>query len=250
MLKGIYKIHCKGNGKIYIGSSVNIEHRWKVHLRKLRKGNHVNPHLQSSYNKYGEDSFSFSVLEALPDGCSSHEIRDKEQHYLDSMNWSESFNICKDSRGGEVIPEANERRRESLKKIHQENPNIIRGSNDPFYGREHTDATKELIGSKNRGKVRSEDFKKKKSELMSTRRGKHHSKEYRELLKEKYAGGNNPAAKSVTVNGVTYPTKKAAQQALGLKYGYQLDKILNAERLSREGVESSDSKQVPPANAG
>lgn len=37
---GVYLITNNINGKMYIGSSINIERRWKEHLRDLRNGNH------------------------------------------------------------------------------------------------------------------------------------------------------------------------------------------------------------------
>lgn len=249
VLKGVYSIVCEANGKGYIGSSKNIQDRWKRHLRLLKKGNHVNPYLQSTFNKYGESSFRFSIVELLPE-ASPKEIREVEQIYLDLMNWDESLNICKDSRGGEMTVEANERRRDSLRKYYEENPDAIRGENNPFFGKNHDQSSKDLISTANTGKVRSEEFKRQKSELMSRRRGKHHTKEHRENLREKYLGGGNPMAVEVTVNGIVYATKQEAVKALGLKYNYQLDKLLNAERLSREGVESSDSKRVSPSDEG
>ena len=249
VLKGVYSIVCEYNGKGYIGSSKNIQDRWKRHLRQLKRGNHVNPHLQSTFDKYGESSFKFSVVELLPE-ASPKEIREVEQIYLDLMDWGESLNICKDSRGGEVTEEANERRRDSLKKYHKENPDAIRGENNPFFGRTHDQSSKDLVSVANTGKVRSEEFKKQKSELMSRRRGKHHTEEHRGNLRDKYSGSGNPMAIRVTLNGVTYQTKREAVKALGLKYNYQLDKLLNAERLSREGVESSDSKRVSPSEEG
>ena len=62
-LSGVYQIRCKDNGKIYVGSAVNLEWRWRSHRRDLSNGVHVNPHLQSAWNLYGEASFEFSVLE-------------------------------------------------------------------------------------------------------------------------------------------------------------------------------------------
>lgn len=249
MLSGIYTITCLTTDKGYLGSSINIPSRWKKHLRSLRKGNHANRYLQNSYNKYGESSLQFKVIEELS-GLTEKEIREVEQIYLDQMDWSTSFNICKDSRGGEVTDEANQRRKESLKEFHRNNPDAVRGENNPFFGQTHTQEVKDFISETNTGLKRSEEFKKTKSELMSSRKGQHHRKEYLDELSEKYSGEGNPMAVSVTVNGVTYPTKKQALTALGLKYGYQLSRILNAERLSREGVESSDSKRVSPSDEG
>ena len=108
MLSGVYSIACEANGKGYIGSSINVASRWKKHLYLLRKGNHINPLLQSSFNKYGESSFEFHLVEDLT-GLTEKEIRETEQTYLDLIDWRVSFNICKDSRGGKVTEEANER---------------------------------------------------------------------------------------------------------------------------------------------
>ena len=36
MTCGIYKIYCKGNSRIYIGSSNNIERRFREHISNLK----------------------------------------------------------------------------------------------------------------------------------------------------------------------------------------------------------------------
>lgn len=60
---GIYAIRNNTNNKIYIGSTKKSFHSRKTkHLNSLRKGVHNNTHLQSSYNKYGESSFTFEIL--------------------------------------------------------------------------------------------------------------------------------------------------------------------------------------------
>jgi len=60
---GIYQIRCNTNGKIYIGSAVNMLARWAYHRRSLLRGVHKNQHLQQAWNKYGEENFEFTVLE-------------------------------------------------------------------------------------------------------------------------------------------------------------------------------------------
>lgn len=62
-LPGIYQIRCKANGKIYIGSAVNLRARWDLHRHSLNIKQHYNPHLQSAWNLHGEESFEFSVLQ-------------------------------------------------------------------------------------------------------------------------------------------------------------------------------------------
>lgn len=79
---GIYKIENLVNGKVYIGQSININQRWSKHKADLRHNNHDNVHLQNSWNKYGEDSFSFEVIE----NCSEQELNDKEIYWINEYN--------------------------------------------------------------------------------------------------------------------------------------------------------------------
>lgn len=89
---GIYKITNKVNNKIYIGSVCtsstsnkknNFRRRWQFHMNYLRKGKHSNPHLQYSFNKHGEDSFIFEIIEVIEDKYNVSLILDREQYYLD-----------------------------------------------------------------------------------------------------------------------------------------------------------------------
>jgi len=50
---GIYSILNKLNNKTYIGSSCDIERRWRHHRQNLNKGIHHCIHLQRAWNKYG-----------------------------------------------------------------------------------------------------------------------------------------------------------------------------------------------------
>jgi group I intron endonuclease len=76
---GIYII-AGANGISYIGSTVNFQQRWRGHRSKLRRGVHDNPHLQHAWNKYGEGSFEFGVLEYLED---PKELHLAEQFWMD-----------------------------------------------------------------------------------------------------------------------------------------------------------------------
>jgi len=75
---GLYTIKNKVNQKIYVGSSNNINKRWVMHKIALRKGCHANHHLQSSWSKYGEESFEFSILIE----CSEVELLLKESEAI------------------------------------------------------------------------------------------------------------------------------------------------------------------------
>jgi group I intron endonuclease len=78
-MKAIYQILNKKNNKFYIGSSNNIENRFRSHKYKLRKNIHHSPILQKSYNKYGKNNFEFRILEETDN------LLEREQYYLDKL---------------------------------------------------------------------------------------------------------------------------------------------------------------------
>lgn len=64
-IAGIYKITNIINGKCYIGQSINLNIRLRIHLWSLKKNQHASQHLQNAVNKYGIESFSFEVIEKI-----------------------------------------------------------------------------------------------------------------------------------------------------------------------------------------
>ena len=84
---GIYCIFNLVNGKRYIGSSVDIYNRWHEHIHNLKNGKSHNKHLQSAWDKYGEDNFLFEVLEF----CTQNNQFEREQYYMDFMNPEYNF---------------------------------------------------------------------------------------------------------------------------------------------------------------
>lgn len=89
---GIYVIVCLVNHKKYIGSSVNIERRWKSHLYNLRKNYHCNYYLQSDWNEYGEDNFQFDIVEICSEDC----LIQRESFYVNNykcLNRKFGYNI-------------------------------------------------------------------------------------------------------------------------------------------------------------
>jgi len=78
---GIYQILCKPTGKVYIGSAVYLMQRKAEHRRALSSGIHHSSHLQRAWNKYGPESFYFSVLEY----CDIELLIEREQSFIDSI---------------------------------------------------------------------------------------------------------------------------------------------------------------------
>lgn len=90
---GIYKIECLTNGKVYIGQAETFAIRFRSHKNALKAGRHTNVNLQRSWNKYGEVSFVFSVIEQIHD---IHTLDIREQHWIDAfIQIGRVFNTCK-----------------------------------------------------------------------------------------------------------------------------------------------------------
>ena len=68
----VYTITNKITGKIYVGETIWKHRRWVQHRRELSKGTHESTRFQEDYDKYGIDSFEFSVYKTI-------EGKDKEK---------------------------------------------------------------------------------------------------------------------------------------------------------------------------
>lgn len=76
---GIYLIQNSVSGHVYVGQSISIKKRLLHHKNHLRHHNHANQHLQRAWDKYGEDSFNFRILELV-----DVELLDaREKYFLD-----------------------------------------------------------------------------------------------------------------------------------------------------------------------
>lgn len=162
MISGVYKIVCKTSGRFYVGSSKNLNERWNTHLCNLRGNKHINRHLQSSFNKYGEDSFVFETLEE----CDVDNLFDREQFYIDSLDaCSVGFNIGRSSCGGDNIsnnPNKNDIVKRIKNKILENLSNMSEeerklrwskpGDKNPNYGKRWSDQMRKDASDRNKGR--------------------------------------------------------------------------------------------------
>jgi len=104
-MKGIYKITNILNGKYYVGSSKDVQGRLKSHKSMLKTNKHRNSKLQNAYNKYGADSFTFSMVEKVDKELKKLELLAVEQIYLDIAVKEEVYNLnfTANSGGAEVL---------------------------------------------------------------------------------------------------------------------------------------------------
>ena len=189
---GIYEIHNTISDKSYIGSSKQVEKRFKQHVHALEKGTHVNIHLQRSYNKHGASAFSFLILTE----CSLEELFPLEElliseiqpeYNIGSVGGGDNFtnhpdkeeirNRMSETSKSQWTPERKEAQSARMSK--EKNPNwkggvkntcpcgaIIGdyaetcnpcrdrgGSNNPFFGRQHSEETKAKLSAANKGRL-------------------------------------------------------------------------------------------------
>ena len=148
----IYKIVNKENNKFYLGSSNNYKKRWQSHKLNLRKNKHHSIHLQRAWNKYGESSFSFEIIEfILPENQIS-----REQFYLDSLkpyNTDIGYNICTIAGAFSRNPMSEEtREKQRSRMLGIKNPMYgKRGKDSPIFGRKHNSSTLKLMREVNTG---------------------------------------------------------------------------------------------------
>lgn len=115
---GIYMIHCLENDWRYYGESSNVSGRLASHKSMLNRKIHPNKSLQVDWNLYGPDLFQFIVLHQGHEWDELPLRRSKELEYI-LHNRSQAYNVYEG--------------------IH--NP----GDTNPFWGKTHTEATKQKI---------------------------------------------------------------------------------------------------------
>lgn len=178
---GIYKITNATNGKFYIGSTNNLRKRKREHFGALRKGKHVNNHLQRSFNKHGEGNFKFEIIEIITDISTLLAVEQKYLDELKSYDMTIGYNICPITSGGG-----------------------LKGELHYYYGKHLLDSTKAKISQALMGHEVTEETRKKlslagKGKMTGEKHpmyGKVVSDERRakqsETLKGRFAGSKNP----------------------------------------------------------
>ncbi len=163
---GIYKIINKINGKYYIGSAVNLYERWYKHKSDLNKNKHDNSYLQNAWNKYGEENFTFVVLELIDNKI---ELINREQYWidiLDATNRSLAYNLA--PKAGSML--GFKHSEETKRKISKNR----KGIKIPLEAQKRSAETR-------RGMKRSIEFKEKMSKI---KQGFRHSKETKRKISE------------------------------------------------------------------
>jgi group I intron endonuclease len=190
---GIYCIRNTVNGRIYVGSSIDIRMRWYSHKSNLRLGRHHARMLQRSWGKHGAEAFVFEILELLE---KNDDLDAAEQRWIDNFSAAKVlFNS--------IMTAGFDRSQESLAK-----------RSEPR--RPCPEETRAKIGDGNRNKIRSAEHRAAVSRAQS---GRKHSLE--EIEKRRQIG----IAFAKTPKGIAlieYRKKRLAEaralrRALGIK---------------------------------
>jgi len=187
MKSGIYKIANTMNDKIYIGSSKNVVSRLSAHRRNLEKGTHPNKHLQSSYDQYGLEAFTFIKIEDTID------LLEREQYWIDTLeccNPDKGYNlrVKAESNAGMTISESH--KQALLKSItgrqcSEETRSRIGNSNRNRKLPPISEDTRKKLSEAGKGRTDSEETRKKKSE---SRIGITFSEEHKQKLSQARQG--------------------------------------------------------------
>jgi len=143
---GVYKIQSTIKSKrSYIGSSIDINRRKQDHLKNLRKNIHHSLKLQRHYNKYGESDLQFSILL----GCEKEDLIKIEQYFIDS--YKPYFN-CSPTAGNCLGVKHSIKTKKKLS-----NQRI--GQKNNFYGKHHSEETKQKNREAHLGKLLTDEHK-------------------------------------------------------------------------------------------
>jgi group I intron endonuclease len=173
---GIYKIVCTSTGKVYIGSSTDLRGRKSDHWSALRRGDHRNRMLQSAWNKYGENAFTYEVLELVLVSF----LLEREQYWIDRLR------CCDRRKGFNLSPTAGSTlgKRHSLE-TRRKQSEVKKGKGDPL-----SPEARRLVAEKNTGKKRSIETRQK---IAESNRRRVYSLETRQKIAE--ANRNRPPYK-------------------------------------------------------
>lgn len=191
----VYKHTCKDNGKVYIGlTGMSLIERTgnngEGYLHKKKNGNWVQPQIARAIIKYGWDNFDHEILFA---NLTKEEADKKEKEmidFYDSRNPQKGYNTREGGSNGPLSEETKQKLKETMEGRYD-------GEKNPFYGRKHSEETKEAIRKKNKIHASNRDISgennpmygrkltaeeiKKRSEAQ---KGKRHSEESKKKMSE------------------------------------------------------------------
>ena len=210
MARGIYKIINVVNNKFYVGSAEDFGRRKRIHWWRLRKGNHPNKYLQAAWNKYGESSFMFVIVEEH--GAEVNILTAENVWLKEHVGKDYCYNLATDA----TAPTTG-----------------WFGEKNPMWGKtfKHTDEAKAKIGAASKSQVQSDETKAKRR---ATMRGHYVAPSTRAKISATLSGEGNywygkkrpehsaKVSKPIRItyltgNSITYPSIAMLREDTGMK---------------------------------
>jgi group I intron endonuclease len=187
---GVYSITNLADGKRYVGSSRNIEVRFYEHRWMLTSGRHHNIHLQRAWRKHGPAAFRFEVLIELGN---ESELLDAEQGFIDSMQ------AAIRGKGYNIKPRADcgTHSAETAARISRANKGRFGGEKNPFFGRQHSEATRATIRHKACGRRANQETRRKMSEAHAGERHHFYGRQFTDSERRMMSGAMAKLKKAV-----------------------------------------------------
>lgn len=180
---GIYEIVNLVNGKRYVGSAVNLDHRKRQHFSALRLDKHHNVALSRAWAKYGEQAFEFRVIER----CRTELLIQREQAHIDERAEYNCSPTAGSTRGVKFSDEARARisaGRIGKRKGVKQSPDHVAKRMAAHIGAKRSPETRAKIAAKAKGRkfVRfTDEYRRKLSEAA---KGRMPSEEHMAALQE------------------------------------------------------------------
>jgi hypothetical protein len=87
---GAYAVRCTASGKVWVGSSRNLDATKNGIWAALRQGAHREKSLQDEWNAHAEPAFQYEVLEVLKDDVPPlllpDQLKDAKQRWMTQLN--------------------------------------------------------------------------------------------------------------------------------------------------------------------
>lgn len=142
MVAGVYLITNKINDHKYVGGSVDIHERFRQHKNYTDVEYSA---IDKSIKKYGADNFTYQIITELPPDWNI--IGEHEKYWINFYNTFEDkqhYNLTKGGGGITGFKQSFETRKNQSERM--------KGKNNPFYNKTHSDETKRKLRKANKGK--------------------------------------------------------------------------------------------------
>ena len=145
-MRYIYVIRNTKNGKVYIGQTRYKELRFEQHIKSLKLNKHFNYKLQEDFNTFGEDAFTYRILEVVQD----KESYKREDYWINSYGGID--NVMVYNMQTSHIKNSDYRQRKSIAYTGN-HPNHFKGmTHKEIYGEQKAEQMRKINSDKHKNK--------------------------------------------------------------------------------------------------